>query len=116
MHLCVGPQHSPQRSDGSAVGLGGSAPALLGEDCAPHLHRSCRQSKVGLIANPDEIKSFLQRFMGIINCSGRFMTHLAVISEPLKGLLDTDIACHGRVPCGGAAVAFILTLVWGISV
>lgn len=109
VHLCVGSQRAPQRS---AVGLGALRPLCL----VRIAHRSCRQSGIGLIANPDEIKSFLQRFMGIINCSGRFMTHLAVISEPLKGLLDTDIACHGPVPCGGGVVAFILLLVWGISV
>lgn len=49
--------------------------------------------------------------MGIINYSGRFMTHLAVISEPLKGLLDEDIVCHGQVLCGGGAVGFVVLLV-----
>lgn len=43
------------------------------------------------------------------------MTHLAVISEPLKGLLDEDIVCHGQVLCGGGAVGFVVLLVGNIS-
>lgn len=39
--------------------------------------------------------------MGIINDVGEFMTRLAVISEPLKGLLGRDVACHGQALCGG---------------
>lgn len=56
-------------------------------------------------------KVVLERFMGIINYSGRFMAHLAVFSEPLKGLLDEDIVCHGQVLCGGGAVGFVVLLV-----
>lgn len=46
--------------------------------------------------------------MGIINYSGKFMTRLAVISEPLKALLGRDIVCHGRVLRGVGTVGLVL--------
>lgn len=36
------------------------------------------------------------------------MICLAVISEPLKGLLGKDIVCHGQVLCGAGTVGLVL--------
>lgn len=46
--------------------------------------------------------------MGIINYVGKFMTRLAVISEPLKGLLGRDVVCHGQALCSVGIVGIVL--------
>lgn len=94
---------------GKDQGRGEAAPHPLWKSCA--LSGACLSVQSLLDCQSRGDKAVLQRFMGIINYSGRFMTHLAVISEPLKGLLDEDIVCHGQVLCGGGAVGFVVLLV-----